>query len=78
VEPHQPVIAIIDDDASIRRALARLLRSVGWKAAVFDSAEAFLQAAGQEPLDAITQNYRCEGNWVIMGTPFSLKLGPRH
>jgi hypothetical protein len=27
---------------------------------------------------AITQNYRCEGNWVIMGTPFSLKLGPRH
>ena len=31
-----------------------------------------------DSLSAITQNYRCEGNWVIMGTPFSLYLGPRH
>lgn len=53
MEPRQPVIAIIEDDASIRRALSRLLRSVGWKAVVFDSAEAFLQAAGQEALDCL-------------------------
>ena len=61
MEPHQPVIAIIDDDASIRRALARLLRSVGLKAAVFDSAEAFLQAAGQEPLGCLVLDIRLPG-----------------
>jgi FixJ family two-component response regulator len=61
VEPHQPIIAIIDDDASIRRALARLLRSVGWKAVIFDSAEAFLQAAGLEPLDCLVLDIRLPG-----------------
>jgi FixJ family two-component response regulator len=61
VEPRQPVIAIIEDDASIRRALARLLRSVGWKAVIFASAEAFLQAAGQEPLDCLVLDIRLPG-----------------
>jgi FixJ family two-component response regulator len=42
-----PGIAIVDDDASIRRALSRLLHSVGWKAVALPSAEAFLQAGLQ-------------------------------
>jgi FixJ family two-component response regulator len=61
VEPRQPVIAIIEDDASIRRALARLLHSVGWKAVVFASAEAFLHAAGQEPPDCLVLDIRLPG-----------------
>jgi FixJ family two-component response regulator len=61
VEPCQPVIAIIEDDPSIRRALARLLRSVGWKAVVFASAEAFLHAAGQEPPDCLVLDIRLPG-----------------
>jgi two-component system response regulator FixJ len=48
-----PVIAIVDDDASLRRALARLLRAVGWQAVTFPSAEAFLQAGRQMPLDCL-------------------------
>jgi FixJ family two-component response regulator len=36
-------VTIIDDDASVRRALARLLRSVGLSAATFASAEEYLQ-----------------------------------
>jgi len=39
-----PLIAVIDDDASMRGALRRLLRSVGFRTAEFASAEEFLQA----------------------------------
>src|SRR5215510_6439510 len=39
-----PLIAVIDDDASMRGALRRLLRSVGFRVAAFASAEEFLHA----------------------------------
>jgi FixJ family two-component response regulator len=39
-----PLIAVVDDDAAIRDAIQSLLRSVGFRAAVFASAEEFLQA----------------------------------
>ena len=39
-----PLIAIGDDDASIRDARPSLLRSMGWRAEGFTSAEAFLQS----------------------------------
>ena len=39
----QSVVAIVDDDVSIQRALARLLSTAGWHAVPFTSAEAFLQ-----------------------------------
>ena len=48
-----PVAAVVDDDASLRRALARLLRTVGWQAVTFASAEAFLQADPHMPLDCL-------------------------
>ena len=48
-----PVIAIVDDDVSLQRALARLLRAMGWQAVTFASAEAFLQAGLQMSLDCL-------------------------
>jgi FixJ family two-component response regulator len=49
--PRSPsVIAIVDDDASLRRALARLLRVMGYQTVTFASAEAFLQAGLHESL----------------------------
>jgi len=36
---------VVDDDASIRSALNRLLRSVGYRVLTFDSAEDFLTSA---------------------------------
>ncbi len=39
-----PVISIIDDDASVREATTGLLRSLGYRAATFASAEEFLQS----------------------------------
>jgi FixJ family two-component response regulator len=39
-----PLIAIVDDDESVRDALTSLLHAVGWRAEAFASAEAFLQS----------------------------------
>jgi len=38
------IVAVVDDDESVRRALMRLLRSVGVKADAFASGEAFLDS----------------------------------
>jgi FixJ family two-component response regulator len=39
-----PAIAVIDDDASVRRALQRLLRSAGFAVETFATAREFLDA----------------------------------
>ena len=52
--PQMPsTVAIVDNDASLRRALARLLRTIGWQTVTFDSAEAFLHADSQMLLDCL-------------------------
>jgi FixJ family two-component response regulator len=38
-------IYLVDDEASVRNALARVLREEGWAVEAFDSAEAFLRRA---------------------------------
>jgi FixJ family two-component response regulator len=43
--PKPPVISIIDDDASVRTATNNLVRSHGYSAHTFASAEDFLQSA---------------------------------
>jgi FixJ family two-component response regulator len=37
-----PVVSIVDDDESVRAAMSSLVRSLGYDACVFGSAEAFL------------------------------------
>jgi len=37
-------VYVVDDDESIRRALKRLLRSAGYQAVTFESAEDFMEA----------------------------------
>lgn len=43
-----PVIAIVDDDASIRRSLLRVVQSAGYKAESFASAREFLKWLPQD------------------------------
>ena len=38
----EPIVAIVDDDPSVRRGLQRLIRSAGWKTETFASAQEFL------------------------------------
>ncbi|WP_408371624.1 MULTISPECIES: response regulator transcription factor, partial [unclassified Paraburkholderia] len=41
-----PVVSIVDDDSAVRVALSSLIRSLGWDARMYESAEEFL-ASGQ-------------------------------
>jgi FixJ family two-component response regulator len=46
IEPQSPalVVAIVEDDPSLRCALGRLLRAEGFEPVLFDSAEAYISA----------------------------------
>ena len=46
---NKPQIAIVDDDASVCRALKRLVRSLDMDAETFSSGEAYLEMAGAMP-----------------------------
>ena len=39
----EPIVFVVDDDASVREALGRLIRSAGMRVEAFASAEAFLE-----------------------------------
>jgi FixJ family two-component response regulator len=42
LNPEEPIVFAVDDDASMREALSRLFRSIGMRAQLFASAEDFL------------------------------------
>jgi FixJ family two-component response regulator len=42
VNPEEPIVFVVDDDASMREALSRLFRSIGMRAQIFASAQDFL------------------------------------
>ena len=42
MNPQEPIVFAIDDDASMREALSRLFRSIGMRAQIFASAQDFL------------------------------------
>jgi FixJ family two-component response regulator len=56
-----PLIAIVDDDPSLRTALTRWLRAVGWQAVAFASAEAFLQADLQQSVGCLLLDLELPG-----------------
>jgi FixJ family two-component response regulator len=56
-----PVIAIVDDDESFRRATASLVRSLGYVAAAFASGEAFLQSDRLHDVDCLITDVQMPG-----------------
>ena len=59
--PRLRVISIIDDDASVREAIARLVRSLGHRAAVFSSAEEYLQSGRVRDSDCLITDLNMPG-----------------
>jgi FixJ family two-component response regulator len=55
------IISIVDDDASFRRAMATLVRSLGYAAATFGSAEEFLRSDGVAHTGCLVSDVRMPG-----------------
>jgi FixJ family two-component response regulator len=59
--PKMPVIAIVDDDESFRRATTSFVRSLGYGTASFDSAEAFLKSEHVSDADCLITDVQMPG-----------------
>ena len=55
------LVAVVDDDISIRESLDSLIRSVGMEVRVFASAEEFLTAAHPRKADCLVLDVRLPG-----------------
>ena len=56
-----PLVIVVDDDASVRRSLDRLLRSAGYTVETFTSARAFLDRGDYEAADCLVLDVRMPG-----------------
>jgi len=56
-----PVVFVVDDDASVRESLKELLESVGLRAEVFDSADAFLASRIPDVASCLVLDVRLPG-----------------
>jgi FixJ family two-component response regulator len=56
-----PLVAVVDDDVSVRRSLDRLIRSVSLEVRVFASAEEFLDSDHPRKADCLILDVRLPG-----------------
>jgi FixJ family two-component response regulator len=68
----EPVVFVIDDDASVREALAGLLRSVGLRVTLFASTQEFLKCDRDNVLGCIVLDVRLPG---LSGLDLQHELG---
>jgi FixJ family two-component response regulator len=54
-------IAVVEDDAGVRTALEQLLRSAGFRALTFESAEAFLAHSDRSAVDCLIADINLPG-----------------
>jgi FixJ family two-component response regulator len=66
-----PIVFIVDDDASVREALHGLFRSVGLKAAPFGSTDEFLESRRPDVVSCLVLDVRLPGT---SGIDFQLQL----
>ena len=60
-EDDSGMVSIVDDDASLRRALRNLLTSVGFRVETFPSAAAFLEFVPRQNIGCMVLDLRMEG-----------------
>jgi FixJ family two-component response regulator len=59
--PNVPLVAIVDDDKSIRNATQNLLRAAGFSTAAFEDAESFLASASRDSASCVVADMRMPG-----------------
>jgi FixJ family two-component response regulator len=57
----RPLVAVVDDDESIRRATRRFLRAAGYATAEFADAESFLGSAGRASTACLVTDMKMPG-----------------
>jgi len=60
-EVREAIVAIVDDDHSVQRGLRRLIRSAGWKATTFASAQEFLARSRTESPNCVLLDLQMPG-----------------
>jgi FixJ family two-component response regulator len=75
--PHTPVIAIVDDDESFLQATISFVRSLGYSAAAFPSADAFLNSNAVENTDCLITDLQMPGMSGIELQNYLLAQGHR-
>ncbi|HWZ24017.1 MAG TPA: response regulator transcription factor [Verrucomicrobiae bacterium] len=68
----QPIVYVIDDDASIRETLSSLIRSVGLRVQLFGSGKEFLESSRPDTESCLILDIRLRG---MSGLDFQRKLG---
>ncbi len=71
----QKIVAIVDDDESVRRALQGLLKAVGLQAMAFASAEEFLNSGHQYDTACLVTDIRMPG---MSGLDLQAKLNSQN
>ena len=56
-----PLVAIVDDDASVRQSTRRLIRSFGYRAEAYGSGDEFLSSAGAAEAACLVLDVRMPG-----------------
>jgi FixJ family two-component response regulator len=59
--PNGPLVAIVDDDKSIRNATQDLLKAAGFSTAAFEDAESFLGSASRAIASCVVADMRMPG-----------------
>ncbi len=59
--PEGPLVAIVDDDRSIRNATQDLLKAAGFSTATFEDAESFLGSANRASASCVVADLRMPG-----------------
>jgi FixJ family two-component response regulator len=59
--PEGPLVAIVDDDKSIRNATQDLLKAAGFSTATFEDAESFLGSASRASASCVVADIRMPG-----------------
>lgn len=73
-------VFVVDDDASVRRALGRLLRTAGYEVETFETAEDYLVRAAPKPPACLVLDIRMPGvgglelQQALPGTPLELPI----
>lgn len=75
IENKRRVVAIVDDDESVRSALEGLMKESGFSALTFACAEEFLSSAGEQNTECLIADIRLPG---MSGLELQSKLNENH